>query len=87
MPNDEDIEKEIEKRIKNANVVSHGVWNIGVTGSPRLCKKFHNYPAHFMYWKAGDPVIALKIKEHFLQKGMKEAIGQDDAKADYVFIY
>ncbi len=87
MPGIEEIGKAIEARVKDANAMSYAIWNIGITSSPEQCFKFHNYPAHFKCWKADSPAEALLIKQGFLDKGMKEAMGQDEALADCVFIF
>ena len=87
MPGIEEIGKEIEERVNDANAVCYNIWIIGVTASPKQCFKFHNHPVHFNCWKANSPAEVLIIKQSFLEKGMKEALGQDDVLADCVFIF
>ena len=65
----------------------YNFWSIGVTASLKACKKFHGHPAQFLSWQTQDSQEALEIRGLFLGKGMKEAMGQDDAKAAFVFIF
>jgi len=81
------IIKEIEKRVRHSTVVNYTFWSIGVTASPKACKKFHNGPPQFLSWQTQDSQEALEIRDLFIKKGMAEAMGQDDAKAAFVFIF
>ncbi|MBI4726357.1 hypothetical protein HY768_03890 [candidate division TA06 bacterium] len=82
----EEIIGEIEERVKNANVIAYHVWYIGTADSPPNCKTLYDSP-NILFWQAESPEIALKIKELFLHKGMKEAYGVEGKKPEYVFIF
>lgn len=82
----EEILKEIEERVKNANVIAYRVWYIGTTDSPSNCKQLYDSP-NILFWQAESPEIALEIKELFLHKGMKDAYGREGKKPEYVFIF
>jgi predicted GIY-YIG superfamily endonuclease len=80
--NENEIIKEIDKRINQ-----YSAWTIGITNDPKRRKKENDNPQIWNIWQANTHSDAERVEQHFRGKGMKGASvrGEEDSKYVYVF--
>ncbi|NQT94300.1 MAG: hypothetical protein HQ559_16190 [Lentisphaerae bacterium] len=77
MPATAKIVQTIESNL--AHMHAYDRWTIGVTGAPEERSAALGYPGFWRFWQADSPGDAASIRDHFLEKGMKnDATGESD---------